>query len=260
MFRVFHFNFILSVIIILFSCGESPRELRIDAGEYEMEGRFFKDSTPDGIITFYKKGSKQIAGAKTFSKGILEGQSWNFNNGKLIQVAYYKHGLEHGYATTYDSINEAKRQEIYYHWGNRIGPSYEYNSEGKVSAYEFVNFEGNVLFSSQLDSNGKYQHDNLARLATMNFNYEVINNAKRIRLFTYLIHPPGLEVEYKLHFYNAKESKPDSLTLEKSNIFYWEQHMDIDSMMAYPVIIVSVNDSTLRKMERIYSRWSLNRM
>jgi hypothetical protein len=248
-----HFKYIwLLMIILQFGCNMKSNK-RIRSGLYDMEGSFLNSSTPNGQIKYYIAGTNDHVATRMFNQGVLEGRSINLYKGIIIYEVYFKSGKENGYGRIYDSLTGSLRSSEFYFYGKKIGPSYEYDRDETLLAYDFRNFQNEILFSVEYDSTTKsYLSNETDKLADIVVDEAMVDNKRKLRLFCYCIYPPKSNTEYKVCYFDANNNIIDSIKVpDRDDVFYWEEYLDYpdgDNKIAF---VVKRYDSVLKKERRV---------
>ena len=247
------FSLLISISIILLGCKEKDQSKRIHAGEFDMEGLFIDGIVPDGPIKYYLPNSSEVVAIKEFSKGVLHGKSFNFHGSNLIQDVNYEHGVEVGFGRIYDSSTSALKQTVYYHYGRRMGPISSFDRFGKLLHYEFCNFEGDVVFSTELDSSGEnYFSDDIDKLDVLSVSEILVNNKKKIQLFFYLIYPPFSNVNYSVCYLDEDDKVIRSIEAsEKNEEIFWNGNLELPSKGQKLALVINKYDSLDQKTQTL---------
>jgi hypothetical protein len=244
----------LLAILLLASCHNTDHKIRrIKFGEFDMEGKFSKDSIPDGIIKYYVTGTNELVATRSFDKGSLNGPSINYFGKNIIQTVDYKNGIEFGFKRNFDSSSGFIKNAEFSYYGKEIGPAFEYMPSGEVLNFDFRSFENEPLYSVEYDSASKqYLSDKTDRLVNIHVAQSLVNNEKKLKFFFYNILPPKSKVTYKIYYMDQSNNIVDSVqTPTKLEDFFWEGYVDYPGNSKRLAFIVSKYDSVTKSSQTI---------
>lgn len=248
--------FIILIVALQCKQGDSDKKFKaINTNEGRMEGTFINDSIMEGEFIYYSNtGYKQQK--LTFSNGIKNGTSITYySNGNIWDSSFNKMGEKHGYHFVYDSMGKLIYRD-YYYYGQRFGGQTFYN-DNKATRYVFNSFDHQQLFDGLYDSSKSiYKYG--GEIINANLYKVSLDGAPRYGLFSYLLDPPYVNIDYKMGLINNRTNERKYLaTLDNRKIF-------IDTIVPGPdngwdyFISADYND-TLRKYKKIFItvlRWN----
>lgn len=261
LFVVCHFNLIMhklqsAYVLLMFTlllitamgCKHGQGVQLIKGKEADREGVFLHDTIPTGLIKYYKPGTGELVGVRRFENGIEQGDAINYYMTRMIQKIHFTNGLQEGFDEVYDSTTGQITEKINYWHGKEIGPTYYYNSLGKIDSYEFRDFEGRIIFSASFDSASQdHPYDDFEKLYTATVHEVVQNNQSSLGIFTYLISPPHTRVNYKVSHFDHNDKEIDSFLIPSNQAFFWEGYIKLNSDKDTPAVVITVWDSLQNK-------------
>jgi antitoxin component YwqK of YwqJK toxin-antitoxin module len=146
-FRLFLFT-LLSVTS--FSCEDHEPD-KIVVGDEVAEGDIEKDSTFNGLVSFYDSNSGRLNSKAFYVKDTLHGlRTYYHSNGRIQMTAMYAMGRVIGDVSFFDSNGKIERLQ-YQYYDLKVGPSIHYKN-GEVSDFYFYSLDNEELMHINYDS------------------------------------------------------------------------------------------------------------
>jgi hypothetical protein len=191
--------FIAVILFSLLGCNRKNRSITIDENTI-AQGDIGNDSSYNGLIKFYEKGSNILLSEQYYLNNVQNGTTKDYYpNGILKDSLNYIGGEENGDAFFYDSKGNLQTKN-YYYYGLRVGGSTIY-SNNKPQDYLFYSFDNDLLFKLDYDSIGTNRIDDIKTGGFFFYNSAIASNSDGQEIFhynVYMINPPRYKFEYSL--------------------------------------------------------------
>lgn len=200
--KLIDFCFIIVIIVSCNNTGESHTRKLI--GDKYIESKFINDTMYDGLTKYYSL-SNVLESAIEFNKGIKSGYSINYYPSGIVHDSMtFINGLAHGYHFVYDSMGNLEYKDYFYQ-GRKVGGLYFYK-EGKIVEYDFVSFDGKLLYKAKYDEMGSIKEFG-GEIITLNRSAKHSGDKEEDILFLYIPNPPSILIEYSIYVYDSVNQK-----------------------------------------------------
>ena len=184
-------------IFLMVSCSNKNKLSEISLGGYKVKGNIEvvkNDTIFAGPIEYYDS-SGNLAERSEFHENKRQGLSTAYYpNGKVWQTKTYLDGYENGESITYDILGRiTQKANSYYDLDMGSEEFYKY---GSLTVYRFLSFEGYPIYRGEYDTaKGLLE---TGRLLFYVSSYSDSDYKQRIKVFLYLMSPPGKALTYKV--------------------------------------------------------------
>jgi hypothetical protein len=190
------------------SCKNKMNEIKV--GGYKIRGHIEvikNDTIFEGPIEYYDSSNTLVEIAE-FHKNKRQGYSTAYYpNGKILQITTYLDGYKNGGSVTYDILGRISQKSNCYN--DLDMGSVEFYKYGSLKVYSFLGFDGNLIYRGEYDSaKGLLE---TGRLLYYVSSFSDDDNKRRIKVFLYLISPPGKALTYKI--FDTDTKSKDTLLL-----------------------------------------------
>lgn len=198
------------------------------------------DTIFEGQIQYYDSSNK-IVEVSEFQKNKRNGESVVFYpNGHVRQISTYIAGYKNGQSIAYNNVGKIVKKNNKY-FGLDMGPV-EFYQNDSLRAYEFLSVDGYPIYRAEYDS-GKGLLET-GRLLCYVSTFSDDNKFRRIKIFLYLINPPGKALTYKI--FDADLKSRDTFLVNTFN-------SDQQTFAIFYVNLPKKNHKYLFKIEALYS-------
>ena len=234
--------FSIACFFTMASCKNRMNEVIVDGYKVRGDIEVIKNDTIfDGPIEYYDSNNR-LAERSEFHANKRQGISTAYYpNGKIWQIKTYLDGYENGESVTYDILGKITQKSNYYH--DLDMGSEEFYKYGSLAVYRFLSFEGYPIYRGEYDTaKGLLE---TGRLLFYVSNFSDDDNKMRIKVFLYLMSPPGKALTYKI--FDTDMKSKDTLLL---NTF---KKIDFKEFTTFYLNLPKENHKYFFEVEAFYS-------
>jgi hypothetical protein len=197
------FRLSLIAFCFLLSCN-SPRKVDINESEY-ARGNNISEKFFDGEVKYFRKKNNTLSCIALFKDNELNGLVRKFDStgNQVIDLMNYDDNLPNGYHYVYNNSIISYSDFSYY--GLYVGPRFYYDS-GKLSFFQFTDFNRNIIFHSVYDDKGVKEKSGNPMVYSLNKNLRD-GNLEEIGVLLYLINPPKIKITYEIGLIDTLSKK-----------------------------------------------------